>query len=41
MMNEVTKIGNSTTTPNEESNETIDNSSFVETPLNKHGVCHY
>lgn len=37
MMNEVNKIGNITTTLD----ENIDDSSFKETPLDKHEVCEY
>ncbi|XP_025413374.1 sporulation-specific protein 15-like isoform X2 [Sipha flava] len=38
MMNEVTNIGNTTSTLNEESEEIVDNSSIKEIPFNKHRV---
>jgi hypothetical protein len=40
-MNEVTNIGNTTSTLNEESEEIVDNSSIKEIPFNKHRVCEY
>lgn len=41
MMNEVTKIGNTKSTLNEESEEILNSDSIKETPFNKHGVCEY